>query len=260
MATKDFKNMNKNFIGCNSIDGYVKAQINDYKACINSKCKMLDKCLDINGFMCQDKVNIEFYKVNVNDDGYFHNITPNDFLEQLAITIAGTSTPSLPASHIGLSAYSDDITKTTAIEGEIGRVAKTSATASGNIVTVESTFGLTDANTAITTIASVTSASIFTVNSITGFAINQRIRVNVTGVGLEDRKIQGISSNKITLSTPLSASPTVGDSVNQLITRVQLVRNGTLTLNSGSGLSIAPFVKTKLSTQTLAFTHTIKFI
>lgn len=253
-------NIKKSLKDNGSVDGIVKAQINDYSKCFECNCQCIDKCVAINGFLCKDKANVSFYNDKYTYQNWFHNATPNDFLEQLAILVSGVSTPSIAVTHVGVSSFSDDITKDTIIEGEIGRVVPTTITQVGNEVAIASLFGLTDGNTASTTMTSVTSAKIFTVSDVTGFAVGHRVRITIAGFGLEDRKIIDITGNIITLDTSLTVEPSIGDKVDQLITRVQLIRNGTLVVNSGYGISIAPFLTTKLSTQTINFTHIISFI
>lgn len=189
--------------------------------------------------------------------------TNNTLLENIAKHISGESTPTLEAQFTALSTAYDVPTKASTLTLELGRVAVDAPVRSGSVVTVDSTFTLTDGNCLETYITAVTSTTVFTVNSVTGLTIGDRVQITLTNYSnrKEERKISNIAGSTITLSEALSATPAVNDFFKQMISRIHLIGgSATLTLNSGDALSIAPYKTIKTSTDTLDFTHTITIL
>lgn len=248
-----------------NLKGLINITTSDFSECIKANCNLLRICSNktVNEIVCiypAKLVKHTFEKKVIENNYAVKNTTTNTFLENIAKNVSGESTPTLTVLYSALSTNSQQITKNTILENEIGRVAITNSIRVGSSIDITSTFGLTDANTLDTTITSVTDEYTFDLASVVGLAVLDRIRINITNFGDVDRQIDDITSNTITLSDPLPLVPTIGDSAKQLITRIQLVAGGTLTLNSGTGVSIAPSIFTKSSTQTKEFIHTLRFI
>lgn len=187
----------------------------------------------------------------------------NTLLEDIAKHIAGSSTPVLKPGYCGISTSFDTPDKTTTLAGELARVAPTSWTRSGSTVVITSTFGTSSGNCLSTTINTVTSATVFTVNSTTGLAIGDRVQITLASFAnrKEERKIGNIASTTITLTEALSATPSSTNPFKQMISRVQLAHgSATATLNSGSAFSIAPYKFIKTSSDTITFEHTITIV
>lgn len=254
--------MNKdkiNLAGLINIDEY------NWQECININCSLINSCIDnIKKGNISCKYGIPRFKLRVlqktiENEFAIHNSTGTTFLENICKHLANESTPLLKATHCSLSTAFDTPDTNSAIELEIGRVQVFSPRRDGSTVTINSNFTLTDANTLSTTISSVTSNSIFDLTSVTGLAVGDGIRIIFTDSKYNDRKIQAIAGNQITLTQALDYTPVVGNTANQLIRRIYLIGDGTNTLNTGFGISLAPYIRTKTSSQTINITHTIRF-
>lgn len=189
---------------------------------------------------------------------YKKNLAPTQYLEDIA-SLATGQTPDLEFKYVAVSTAYDPPTKSTTLELEKGRVVPTSINRVGARIIVESTFGISDANTASTTINTVTSNKIFTLTSATGFNIGDRV---IIGTAKEERKISNLSGSTVTLDKDLKVTPSNGTTVNQALSRLHLVygSGATLTLNSGYGVSIAQLISTKDSTETILTRHEIEYI
>ena len=247
------------------LDGLINIDSYNWSACISIDCKLLNHCIDKskkNDIKCVygiPKFKYHEEKKVIENNFAIHNSTGLTFLENISKHLVGESTPSLSATHCSLSTAYDSPTINSIVELEIGRVALFTPSRDSVTCTFNSNFGLTDGNTLTTTISSVTSTSIFDVTSVIGLQIGDRIRVIKTDNSYNERKIQAIAGNQITLTVPLDFTPTIGLSFKQLISRIYLIANGTGTLNTGYGMSIAPYINSKSSTDTRNFKHTLRF-
>lgn len=193
------------------------------------------------------------------------NLNPNAYIYALAET-ALTSGADLRYKYVALSSYYDEPQKTDTLLNELGRVAPISITRVNNKITIDATFGTSEANTLKANITTVTDRKNFILSSKTGLLVGDRVKIilpnNPQG---EQRKISFISSssNAITINKEVSENPSISASnnFNQMISRVHLIYGSTATLssNSGEGCSIAKLLETKNSTQTLYTRHEITF-
>lgn len=187
----------------------------------------------------------------------------NALLEDIAKHIAGSSTPTLKPGYCGLSTSYNVPDKTSILESELARVVPSSWTRTGSIISINSLIGAATGNCLETTINTVTSATVFTVNSTTGLTAGDRVQITIASLAnrKEERKISSIVGSTITLTEALSAAPATGDLFKQMISRVQLAHgSATATLNSGSAFSIAPYKAIKTSSNTIYFEHIVNII
>ena len=282
--------MNIKFKKDSRIQGLIKIKKSDFTLCKSSGCIHFNKCTsvkpqDIDCIYKEPLVRFTDSKFNLEPDGFgklhklrsffkqlawrkrfggtFHNDTNQTFLNDLAKHLAGESTPDLTTQFVAFSSAYDNPEKTTVLELELGRVVPSTVTRNNAQVVIEASFGLTDANTLLTNTGTPVSASQFNIVSTTGLQVGDRVEVLLSALGdrVESRKVSVISGTLITLSTALSLTPTAGDTFRQMISRVQLVHGGaTSTLNSGSPTSIAQYIDTKKSTDTLTITYQVTFI
>lgn len=197
---------------------------------------------------------------------YKKNLNPTSYIYDLANTAVNTAID-LRYKYVSLSTAYDSPSKTDTLFNEIGRVVPTSITKVNNKITIDSTFGVNDANTLVANITAFTDKKNFTLSDKTGLQVGDRVRFftpnNATG---EERKITYISpsSNAITIDKDLSENPSTSTANNfkQMISRIHLVygSTATLSLNTGSGASIAQLLSTKLSTQNIYTRHEIEFL
>jgi hypothetical protein len=188
---------------------------------------------------------------------YKKNLAPTQYLEDIAKMATGTSFDG-EFKYVAVSTAFDPPTKLTSLELEKGRVEPTSVTRVGAKIIVEAEFGISDANTASTTIDSVISNKIVTIADATGFNIGDRV---IIGTAKEERKITNLGVT-ITLDKDLKITPSNGTTFKQALSRLHLVygSGATLSLNSGYGASIAQLISTKTSTETIVTRHEIEYI
>lgn len=269
------------------IQGLVEARKADFVECIHYKCPHLMTCSKqkVSEISCVfEKPLVQFsaskfdlktetknaikafferLKLRALMPNTFHNATNQTFLDNIAKYLADESTPDLSAQYVAFSTEFSVPTKNSSLINEIGRVAPSSVSRAGAVVTVDASFGLTDANTLSTTIkASPTpTASQFDVNDVTGLQVGDRVQVTLGGTRKVQTKVDSIATLTVTVDPPLDTAPTGGEVFEQMISRVQLVAgSATTTLNSGDPVSIASYIDTKASTQTLDVTFTISFV
>jgi len=251
----------KNYIQDSRIQGLINITEGDFSKCFKIQCSEIDKCSQnlLNTTCLYEKplVKIDSLEKKLENDFALHNATATEFLENICKHLIGESTPNLTISHCGISTAYDTPNQSTPLQQEIGRVTVSNKTRNGTIVTITSTLGFSSGNTLQALITSANSSTVFNLSSVIGLSIGDRLRITLD-TGQEERKIQNISGNQITLSTGLSKTPSVNNIVEQMISRLHLVANGTLALNSGSAISLAPYTRTKSSTQNILITHTIR--
>lgn len=199
--------------------------------------------------------------IPLTNNKFIHNITPNEFITSIFDEhFLGNSTPSFHISHSALSTSFDIPQRTTTLEGELERIAVTPTGSDGNY-TNDITYIDTQAVTASTTITAVVSASEITVDDITGFNTGDRIALTLTDLnGQIAMRKATISGSNIIFDKPFDSSSnlTIGDAVNQMISRIHLVCNGGSSANGGGvGLSIAPVFFTKTIDEVVNFIHKI---
>lgn len=272
------------------IQGLVKIDKLDFSVCKKINCIKFGKCTnqkakDITCIYPTPKFKVKSSKFDLEQDNAgrisrfkklfnwlrlrkkypntMHNDTNQVFLNDLAKHVAGESQPDLQAQFLAFSTAFDAPTKDSILESEIGRVAPSSVNRNNSQVTIEGTFGITDANTLNTTVGAVVDSTQFNINDTTGLAIGDRCQVTLSALGnrLEERKVSNISGSLITLDSALSIAPTPGDTFDQMISRLQLVHgSATSTLNTGSATSIVSYIETKASTDTLNITYEVTFV
>lgn len=158
---------------------------------------------------------------------------------------------SLASSYTYIAFFSDYDTPTTgdaiATKNEVGRVAPSSSSVSGNTLTLEYTMptSLTCRQTAVDT---GSSSTVFTVDDISGFAVDDRIQIDMS-TGSVDRKITGISSSQITIDKPLTGTPATDTVVKLKISQRAVIRGGSVTANTGTIVYIEQWKDYKTSTQ-----------
>jgi hypothetical protein len=268
------------------IRGLVRVKKADFSYCKSINCKALELCSKVKpeDIICsvhpgENPVNITLSEpkdMELEEDNkylawlknfliwnkfknQFHNAITTEYLENIQKHLAGTSTPVLAASYCGLSSAFDAPTKASTLILELGRVT-TSPVRTGTQVVCTSSFGLTDANCLATTVSAVTSTTVFTLTSVVGLQVGDRIRLTLSGASnrKEQRKITNIAGSIITVSEAFTSTITIGDTAEQMISRIHLVNgSATSTLNSGSSISIAGYIDTKISTQTVEVENTI---
>jgi len=251
----------KNYTEDSRIQGLVNITEADFCECFKKQCSKIKECskniLNTNCIYEKPLVKVNYLEKKLENDFALHNATATEFLENICKHLTGESTPNLTISHCGISTGYDTPNQSSSLQLEIGRVAVSSKTRNGTLVTVTSNFDFSDGNTLQTAISSASSSTVFNLSSVIGLSIGDRLRITLD-TGQEERKIQSISGNQITLATGLSKTPSLNNIAEQMISRLHLIANGTLTLNSGSAISLAPYIRTKSSTQSILITHTIR--
>lgn len=278
------KKQTERYIDDSRIQGLVETKRANFSACMEAGCFRVRECssVKIKDIDCihtkpllqisnskfdlhtetKNKVKAFFERLvlRYKNPHTFHNATNQTFLDNLAKYLADESTPDLSAQYIAFSSKFSAPSKNSILELELGRVA-TTPTRSGAAVTAEASFGLTDANTLSTTVDTVVDASQFSILDVTGLSIGDRVQVKVGGTAFLPTAVTAISGTLVTVDPPLSTLPVNGDTFEQMISRVQLVAgSATATLNSGDPVSIAPYIDTKSSTETLDVTFTVTFV
>lgn len=200
-------------------------------------------------------------QIHVNDYKNFKkNKTPFQALIDTASMWRGI-TVDAEIKYIALSSAYDPPNNNTVPILEIGRVEPLEPiTQINNKLIIEAKFD-SDTYTRETTLASVIDKKTFTVSDTTGFNIGDRIKISNS---VDQRKIVDIDSesNLIYLNEDLTSLPTVGLKLQQMISRLHLVygSDATLSLNTGSLLSVATLTDTKSSTEDLYTRHEIEFL
>jgi len=140
--------------------------------------------------------------------------------------------------------YSAPASTQTALDHQLS-TAKTpdDSTYTGYQTTFLTSFLTADNNGAYTTVASVTSASVFDLTSATGFSIGDRIEVNS-----QKRTIANLSGTTVTLDEALSAAPTIGDTVQQIWGETGLLVNGDSVLGTRSRIADGGYNKGNATT------------
>lgn len=275
-----------NFKNDSRIQGLVKATNTDFTNC--QGCKNYNICtkLPINKIICiynkppYEKIESDNHSMELEEDSKikaffkrlltyykykntFHNAITNEYLANIQKHASGESTPTtLAISYCGLSTSYNDPTKESTLELEIGRIAIDSIERTGNVIEVQSVFSTTDANTNNTTVSNATTPTTtqFSVTSGTNFNVGDRISVTLSSLSNKkvQTKITAKSTNLLTVSPALDVAPVNTDTVNQLISRINLINgSASLILNSGTSVSISKYVTQKNSTQTITIQHTI---
>ncbi len=157
-------------------------------------------------------------------------------LNDIVNHLAGSSTPTLALNYVVFTSNFDVPNQTTTLASdarERGRVAVSSIDDNGTSLTVNYTLGTTIANCLSTTMSAVTSNTVFTLTSVTGLGVNDRIQITISGVNY-DRKVTNLSGSIVTINSPLPSVPIIGTVVKQKISRIALVYGGTGSSGTGT--------------------------
>jgi|TARA_R100000049_G_C1935906_1_gene79775 hypothetical protein len=142
---------------------------------------------------------------------------------------------------------------------QLGRVVPTSVTSSGTKITVTSTINTSTANPLDTTVSSASSTTVFDLTSVTGLTVGDRLEITLS-TGTEDREIDSISTNTITVTKAYSSAPAVSDVARGKISAVHIIKGGTIGGVDGATLAAFQTVLFKANTEEKTFTHTIDLI
>lgn len=164
--------------------------------------------------------------------------------------------------YIALSTAYDEPDNTTGLEQELVRLAVTPSRVN-NTVTIAGTFPADGSTiTLSTTVASVTSKKVFTVASVSGLDVagGQRCQLTLAGNNnrAEPNKITGVSGLEITTQNEFTVLPQIGDAFELLISRINLIYDGSSTLNSGSPALVSAFYDKKTPSDTFPFNITLQ--
>jgi hypothetical protein len=195
--------------------------------------------------------------------GYKKNLTPNQYLENLAKLGGGESTPTMTFNYVEVSTKYDAPAKDeTSLSLGLIRVAPTSNTRVNSKRIIEAQFG-EDCFTVYPTIVSASDKKTITLDDVTGLSVGDRFGLEtVTNGKPEQRKIVTINSgtNTITLDKDLSVIPDSSMTSYQMISRLILSYGGTGDTDSGYGASIAGLYLPKTADEILYTRHEITYL
>lgn len=160
-----------------------------------------------------------------------HNVTSNAFLDAVIDHIVGDSTPALEISFAYFTSRFDppDADTTIAIDDhQVGSNITPTYSNSGRTITITINLATSDCNCLDTTVddASFTPTTTqFDLDSVTGLDTGggDMIEINLGSTyGLVRRKIDSISTNRVTLTQALPIAPSDGDVVRQILSNVYI--------------------------------------
>lgn len=187
-------------------------------------------------------------------DFFKKNKTPSEFKTDFLSLLAGTASPNIRITNIALSTNPDLIANNSTSSMNIARLNVSTASIDNSEFTLEynHTFTSEIANTKFSTVTVITSQTQITLFSASGFRVGDGIKCKN-----KINKIIGISGNNITLEKSFEVNLIVGDIIEQIICRVELLYDTGLTFNVGKCISIASLEATKNSNEIIKIRHLI---